>query len=148
MVPRTFLFIFHAGSHRLDSNSFGTQVIKKKLLFWPVVSELSFCSLWFWSDNKTEVYWKEFFSLYCIFYNKKVKVRQMVYHKKLFPSNKNPFSNKKIWNTFIIHVLTLREKNCKNTVNHFLLNTFFCRNDSVRCRCVFKPQRVSKLSKD
>ena len=45
MVPRTFLFIFHAGSHRVGSNNFGTQVIKQKLLAQPVVSGLSFCFL-------------------------------------------------------------------------------------------------------
>ena len=36
MVPRTFLFIFDAGSRRLGSNNFGTEVIKEKQPVQPV----------------------------------------------------------------------------------------------------------------
>ena len=52
MVPQTFLFIFHAGSRRLDSNNFRTQVIQKKQPARPVFPEYLFVSYdygpWLW----------------------------------------------------------------------------------------------------
>ena len=42
MVPRTFLFIFHAGSRRLGSNNFQNSSYKEKTTDWAHVSKLSF----------------------------------------------------------------------------------------------------------
>ena len=55
MVPRTFLFIFHAGSRRLDSNNFRNSNYEKKSrpvrpTFAEYLSRLSFCFLWLWLD--------------------------------------------------------------------------------------------------
>ena len=50
------------------------------------------------------------FLLHCIFYIKKFKLKQLVYHKKVFPSAENSFLQEKIRNTFIVHTSTLREK--------------------------------------
>ena len=44
-------------------------------------------------------------------YVKKLKLNQVAYHKKVFPSGKNPFLKVKIRNTFIVHILTLNGKN-------------------------------------
>ena len=54
--------------------------------------------------------WVEAFSP--ALYVKKFKLKQVV-----FPSDKNSFFKEKIRYTFIVHILTLREKtNCNNTV--------------------------------
>ena len=45
MVPRTFLFIFHAGSRRLGSNNFQNSSYKEKTTCAARVSRLSFCFL-------------------------------------------------------------------------------------------------------
>ena len=42
MVPCTFLFIFHAGSHRLGSNNFGNSSYKEKTAGSARVSRPSF----------------------------------------------------------------------------------------------------------
>ena len=44
MVPRTFLFIFHAGLRRLGLRVFETQVIKKKRPVRPVFPDYLFVS--------------------------------------------------------------------------------------------------------
>ena len=46
MVPRTFLFIFDAGSHRLGSNNFWNWSYKEKTTGSARVSRLSFRFLW------------------------------------------------------------------------------------------------------
>ena len=48
MVPRTFLFIFHAGSRRLGSNNFRNSSFKEKTAGSVRVSRLSFRFLWLW----------------------------------------------------------------------------------------------------
>ena len=58
------------------------------------------------------------FLLNCIFCVHKFKLKPVIYHKKVFPSDKNSFLQAKIPITFIVHTLTLRENtNCKNTVD-------------------------------
>ena len=42
MIPRTFLFTFHAGSHRLGSNNFRKLSYKEKTVDSARVSRLSF----------------------------------------------------------------------------------------------------------
>ena len=50
MVPRTFLFIFHAGSCRLGSNNFRNSSYKENTASSVHVSRLSFRFLWLWWD--------------------------------------------------------------------------------------------------
>ena len=45
MVPRNFLFIFHAGSGRLSSNNFQNSSYKEKTAGSARVSRISFCFL-------------------------------------------------------------------------------------------------------
>ena len=45
MVPRTFIFVFHAGSRRLGSNNFRNSSYKEKMAGSADVSRLSFCFL-------------------------------------------------------------------------------------------------------
>ena len=49
-VLRTFLFIFHAGLHRLGSKNFRNSSYKEKTVSSARVSRLSFCFLWLWWD--------------------------------------------------------------------------------------------------
>ena len=61
MVPRTFLFIFHAGSRRLGSNNFRNSSYKEKTAGSARVSRLSFRFLWLWLKSlqvKAEAYLK------------------------------------------------------------------------------------------
>ena len=46
MVPHTFLFIFHAGSHRLGSNNYQNSSYTEKMAGSTRVSRLSFRFLW------------------------------------------------------------------------------------------------------
>ena len=46
MVSHSFLFIFHAGSHRLGSNNFQNSSYKEKMACLVHVSKLSLCFLW------------------------------------------------------------------------------------------------------
>ena len=46
----------------------------------------------------------------CIFYVKKLKPKQVVYNKKVFPSGEKIIFKYEIRNIFILHILTLREK--------------------------------------
>ena len=75
------------------------------------------------------------FLLYCIFHVKKLKLKQVVYHKKEFPSDKNSILKGKIRNTFILHILTVRGKiNC-NKAGH-------CIHSSFPSRLYFLKQEV------
>ena len=51
MVPRTFLFIFHAGSHRVGSNNFRNSSCKERRS--ARVSRLPFRFLWLYLDLST-----------------------------------------------------------------------------------------------
>ena len=51
MVPRTFLFIFHAGLRGLDSKNFRNSSYKEKTAGSLRVSRLSFRFLWLWYNN-------------------------------------------------------------------------------------------------
>ena len=44
-------------------------------------------------------------------YVKKLKLNKVVYHEKVFSSSINPFLKEKIWNAFIVDILTLKGKN-------------------------------------
>ena len=44
-------------------------------------------------------------------YVEKLKLNQLVYHKKVLPSGKSPFLKEKIRNAFIVHIVTLKGKN-------------------------------------
>ena len=61
MVPRTFLFIFYAGSRGLGSNNFRNSSYKEKTAGSARVSRLSFRFLWLWLKSlqvKAEAYLK------------------------------------------------------------------------------------------
>ena len=50
-VPRTFVFIFHAGSRRLVSNNFQNSSYKEKTAGSAHISRLSFRFLWLWLEH-------------------------------------------------------------------------------------------------
>ena len=51
MVPRTYLFIFNAGSRRLGSNNFRNSSYKEKTAGSASVSRLSFCFFYDYGSN-------------------------------------------------------------------------------------------------
>ena len=65
MVPRTFLFIFHAGSRRLGSNNFRNSSYKEKTAGSARVSRLSFCFLWLWLYEDAMVF-RVFIFIFCL----------------------------------------------------------------------------------
>ena len=83
IVPRTFLYIFHAGSRKLGSNNFRNSSYYEKKVNSARVSRLSFCFLWLWSYNCIVYKWN--------IYNLLLSLRANLYwlslaeHQKITP---------------------------------------------------------------